>query len=228
VGSGWHTLLLWSPCWTHAILAQWLPGNLVLAVAKLLVHKGCHRVPVINMDGEVVNIISQSTIVKFLEEHNVSRGSVVVFGTELIALDSIHHSNVLCRQRGSWLRDAFSTLPRLTILQPLTLARLGSIGWPGRTHGGPVGLRDVTSPHRQAVRNGLGYAQSDGGQRHYGGGCESTVRITVLADSSAHHLAAMCCTTVQCTVLQRSVNTFAQLRGSCGFSSIAYTFADRR
>jgi predicted transcriptional regulator len=33
-------------------------------VAKLLVHKGCHRVPVIDETGEIVNIISQSTIIK--------------------------------------------------------------------------------------------------------------------------------------------------------------------
>lgn len=33
-------------------------------VAKLLVHKGCHRVPVMDATGEIVNIISQSTIIK--------------------------------------------------------------------------------------------------------------------------------------------------------------------
>eukprot|EP00037_Helgoeca_nana_P001883 m.30169 g.30169 ORF g.30169 m.30169 type:complete len:354 (+) comp12198_c0_seq2:155-1216(+) len=76
-------------------------------VAKLLVHKGCHRVPVINMDGEVVNIISQSTIVKFLEEHNGRLGGL---GAHTVAQSACGTSPVLTVKQSATVLDTLNLM----------------------------------------------------------------------------------------------------------------------
>lgn len=45
-------------------------------VAKHLALVGCHRVPVIGADGELYNIVSQSTIINFLDKNRDKLGKV--------------------------------------------------------------------------------------------------------------------------------------------------------
>eukprot|EP00035_Acanthoeca_spectabilis_P005500 m.114435 g.114435 ORF g.114435 m.114435 type:complete len:396 (-) comp13053_c0_seq1:5318-6505(-) len=76
-------------------------------VAKLLVHKGCHRVPVMNMEGEIVNIISQSSIIKFLDSNNERLGAL---GRHTIAQSMCGTSPVLSVKATDSVLDAFKLM----------------------------------------------------------------------------------------------------------------------
>jgi CBS domain-containing protein len=73
-------------------------------VAKLLVQKGCHRVPVVDGNGQVVNIVSQSALVKFLDVHKAELGAI---GKHTVAHSMCGTSPVLKVTTANNVFDAF-------------------------------------------------------------------------------------------------------------------------
>jgi len=53
-------------------------GESLLKVCEELA-KGLHRVPIVNNNGDLVNIISQSTVVQFLAQHRLERSHHIPF-----------------------------------------------------------------------------------------------------------------------------------------------------
>eukprot|EP00038_Savillea_parva_P019721 m.28550 g.28550 ORF g.28550 m.28550 type:complete len:343 (+) comp4527_c0_seq1:59-1087(+) len=73
----------------------------------LLLKKGCHRVPVVDDSGKIVNIMSQSTIIKFLNDH---MDELDDFGKITIAEAACGTSPVLSVNSNDTVLDAFRVI----------------------------------------------------------------------------------------------------------------------
>jgi CBS-domain-containing membrane protein len=79
-------------------------------VAKLLVNRGCHRVAVLNDGGEVINIVSQSTIISILDKHRSEISQDAEAGAHTVARASCGTSPILCVQDTATVAEAFKVM----------------------------------------------------------------------------------------------------------------------
>jgi 5'-AMP-activated protein kinase regulatory gamma subunit len=71
---------------------------------------GVHRVPVIDNDGKVVNLITQSVILDILENNSPEMGPVV--NSKISELEAIHPQVITITEKGNTVMDAFTLLTK--------------------------------------------------------------------------------------------------------------------
>jgi CBS domain-containing protein len=82
-------------------------------VVKLLIETRCHRVPVVDAEGKVVNVISQSSIIQFLYAHKGDLGAVGAHTVEKMACGT---SPVYSVQASDTIFSAFELMAQHDIM----------------------------------------------------------------------------------------------------------------